>query len=408
VSAEDPASTFDHHSADFAADPVACFRTLREQCPVAWASAHDGYWVLTRYDDIARVTRDVDRFSSARPTDDAPETSLAIPGIPIPLLAPVELDPPRFRDYRRILDPILAPQAVEPLKPAMARWSARAVDDVIERGSCDLVADVASAVPAGFTLEWLGFPLEWSARYAETFHNEVAFPPSSPEFAVAVEADKQIKAEIRALVVSRRREPSDDVVSYIVRQDAEGGPISEDMAVSMVSLLLRGGIDTTTSLAGQVFMLLNDRLDARAALVDDPIALKHATEEFLRFVAPVTSLARVVRDDVVVGDRSFRAGDRVLLPLLAANRDPAQFDDPDVLDLARNPNRHQAFGMGIHRCVGSHLARGMFQAVLVAVLRRMPDYRIDESTAAAYPYQGGNTGWATLPASFTPGQRLGP
>jgi cytochrome P450 len=178
--------------------------------------------------------------------------------------------------------------------------------------------------------------------------------------------------------------------------------------LEMVALIISGGVDTTTSLTGQALMWLDQHPDDRSALVEDAALLHLATEEFLRAFCPVTSLARTVLSDTEISGHRVRAGERIMLPWYAANRDPEVFPDPDEVQLDRFPNRHTSFGLGVHRCVGSNLARASFKSLLTGILRRLPDYQIDLAGSAFYPAIGINSGWSKLPATFTPGARSQP
>ena len=405
---DDATVDFDHMTPEFAKDPAKAWRDLRQRCPVAHSPHHGGFWILSRYDDLAMAARDDTTFSSERHPPDSGLTAITIPQVPNPVLnVPIELDPPAFHDYRRLLNPLLSPAAVGRLAPTVDALITYSIDRVIAKGSCDLVADIASPVPALFTLLWLGLPVDEWERFAEANHDIVAFPPDHELFAKAIEGQVWQAELVAATIAGRRREPRNDVISYLLAQQVDGERLSDSRVREMVSLLIAGGVDTTTSLIGHALMYLDDKQDVRQKLVADPALLDTATEEFLRYFCPVTTLARTVMADVEIGGQTLRAGDRVLLPWAAANRDPEVFEDPEQVLLDRTPNRHAAFGLGIHRCVGSNLARMTFKRTLTAVLERMPDYRVDASRAHQYPSQGLNSGWSELHASFTPGTPRG-
>jgi cytochrome P450 len=175
----------------------------------------------------------------------------------------------------------------------------------------------------------------------------------------------------------------------------------------MIELLISGGVGTTASLVSQTLVHLARHPGQRQRLIDEPDLMPRAVEEFLRAFSPTQALARTVTRDVEFRGCPMRKGDRALLAWSSANRDPAQFDCPDEVDLDRWPNRHTAFGMGVHRCAGAHLGRAIARELLGQILRRMPDYRIDESGLETYAHQGVNAGYQRIPATFTPGPRLG-
>jgi cytochrome P450 len=403
-----PVVDFDHLGATFAADPAASFLELRETCPVAWSPHHGGFWIPTRYEDIASVSRDDTTFSSARHPADSALTAITIPQMPSLRSNPIELDPPEFFAYRRILNPLLSPAAVErELVPLVERLTTFFVDRFINEGRCDLIHDFASPVPAAFTLAWLGIPLEHWRRFSDIQHAIVSLVAGTPEHGAAVEGLFWSYEIINQTIAERRREPRHDVISHLLAQEIDGVPLSNETVADMVRLLIAGGVDTTTSLTGQALLYLYQHPEERRHLRNDPELLPAATEEFLRVFCPVTTLGRTVVREARLGDQALAPGERVMLPWYAANRDPAAFPDPDAVRLDRHPNRHTAFGLGIHRCVGSNLARRSFQTMITAVLDRFPDYKIDTSRAHAYPAFGINSGWSDLPATFPPGGSSG-
>jgi ferredoxin-NADP reductase len=175
--------------------------------------------------------------------------------------------------------------------------------------------------------------------------------------------------------------------------------------VSVIGLLIAGGVDTTTSLTGWTLVHLSRRPEQRRRLIESPDLLESATEEFLRRFTPAQAMARTVTTDAEVGGCPVHAGDRVLIPWVAANHDPEVFPDPQQVRLDRDASRHLSFGIGTHRCAGAHLARAMFREMMTQVLTRLPDYRVLEDALVPYPTQGNQTGWDALPAVFTPGTR---
>lgn len=401
-----PIVAFDHTSPEHAADPVAGYRALREQGPVVWTAAHGGYYVLTDYQRVFQAARAEQVFSSARSPHGGDGLATVIPKVPVHQHLPVELDPPRSRPYRKILNPITSPAAIENLLPTIAAYTTWFVDQVIETGECDLASVIG--VPAVVTLHWLGLdPADWR-RYASALHAVLANVPGSAEHRRAVETDLPwITGQIRAAVRDRRTAPRDDIVSWIVGRRVDGEPIGDDDAYSMVELLISGGVGTTASLVSQALVHLARHPDQRAELQAEPAKIERAVEEFLRAFSPTQALARTVTVESELAGCPLRPGDRVLLAWASANRDPAAFTDPDTVDLHRWPNRHSGFGIGVHRCAGSHLGRAMARELIGQVVRRMPDYTVDEGALQTYPSQGVNAGFQRIPARFTPGRRLG-
>ncbi|GAA1839943.1 cytochrome P450 [Pseudonocardia ailaonensis] len=406
-----PVVSFDHNSAAHASDPAGDYRRLRAEAAVGYTEAHGGYWILADYASVFDAARDDSVFSSRRSEHGGTGLSVLIPKTPSPRHIPIEMDPPEFRGYRRIVNEIASPSAVAKLKPMIAGYVTRFVDGVIEAGECDFGQLVK--VPAVVTVDWLGLPLSHWERFAFAHHTVVAEVAGSPNYRQATEVDfPELHALIRATIAERRADPGDDLISWFVRQEvpAEDGTVrvlDDDEVFGIVDLLLAGGVDTTASLVGQTLVWLDRHHDVRQRLIDEPELLPRAIEEFLRFFAPAPALARTIAKDAPFHGCTLKEGDRALLAWASANRDPAQFENPDTLDIDRWPNRHLSFGLGVHRCVGSHLGRAMAQQLLGEVLRRMPDYRIDHDGVVAYPQQGSSAGFGVIPATFTPGAREG-
>lgn len=401
---------FDHFSPAFAADPAGAFRDLREKCPVAHSDAHGGFWVLTRREDVATVALDDATFSSARvPPVGEHESAIIIPPTPAPMRSvPIELDPPESKIYRSMLNPLMSPSVSETrLRPVVAELTTYFIDRVIETGRADLILDIASPVPAMFTLLWLGLPTEEWERFAFIQHAIVSNPPDSPEMAEAAAGYEWQYGLIGEAIARKRVEPGDDVISYLIRQQVDGRPLPDISIMEMVFLLIAGGVDTTTSLTGQAIRYLYEHPQSLPAIGGTKQELQRATEEFLRVFCPVTALARTVVQPTTLGGQQLQIGDRVLLAWYAANRDPDECPEPDEVRLDRFPNRHTAFGLGIHRCLGSNLARLSFQEMVRQVFGRLHELRIDLDAASAYPAIGINSGWSKLPATFTPGPKLG-
>jgi cytochrome P450 len=403
-----PFIELDHHSQAFAADPASALRSLRERCPVGWSPLYDGFWALTRYDDVSRVLGDAATFSSRHDL----EPGSAFRGVTIPpppmRFIPVEMDPPEFLGYRRLLNPIFSPAAVERLRPQMTAFTDWCIDQVIERGEIDLVYELSSPVPAMVTLELLGLPASDWQRFSTTFHDMVAHPPGTPQLLDAFASAAAITADLTALVARRRADPSRDrrgAIDDLIDAEVAGSPIPDERLVDIITLILAGGIDTTTGAAAGALVFLSAHPEHRRRLIDEPALIESAAEEFVRWVTPTPVLARTATCPVDIGGQRVGEHERVMANLFAANRDPAAFEHPDDVVLDREPNRHASFGFGIHRCVGANLARVELQVMLTRVLARIPDFLVDTDRARRYHTAGVQNGWITVPATFTPGTR---
>lgn len=399
---------FDHHSQIFADNWREVTADLRGRCPVAWTEAHGGYWVVSRYEDVKKVALDDQTFSSDN--DTAGERhhggGAAIPSAPMQLI-PLEMDPPTFTAFRKLLNPKFSPAASELWRPFLRQAADYMIDQVCESGECDLVKDIASPVPAMLTMRLLGLPLDNWEDVATPFHELSWAVPDSEMYQRAIEGVFRVLGQLSVELVSRRAAPTDDMLSYLATADLEGRALTDEEILKVCFLMLIGGVDTSTGLLAHTFAWLAQHPDQRQRLIDDPGLLPIATEEFLRWVSPAPALARTVTAETELGGQKLCPGDRLLLLWGSANQDEEMFDHPDEVDLDRWPNRHQAFGLGAHRCLGSNLGRVQFQEVLLAVLSRMGDYTVDMSAAQRYPSLGQVNGYTTLPARFTPSKPIG-
>jgi cytochrome P450 len=351
-----------------AENPAACYKQLRETTPLCWSERYGGFWVTTKHDHVTTALGDSEHFSSAR-RDDAggPGSSVSIPKRPSRVQYPLELDPPQSTPYRKILNPLLSPAASERLRAGVHDRVQWCIDQFIERGSCDLVAELTSAVPSSVTADWLGLEHDIWPMLATMMHDISSRAQTDPLWAEAAANMQHMYGAIEKAVAARRAEPKDDVISVVVHSEVDGEPMSDEAAVSVIALLVAG----------------------------------------LRLFSPAQALARTMTGEAELGGCPIRDGDRVLIGFGSANRDADAFDDPDVAILDRFPNRHVAFGMGIHRCVGSNLARVIYDEVVRGVLTRIPDFQVDTEHLEHYHSQGLMSGWKTVPATFTPGERVG-
>ncbi|MBK0866781.1 MAG: cytochrome P450 [Saccharopolyspora sp.] len=400
-----PVIRFDHNSQEHSADPVASYRAVRNEHGLAWTESHGGYWVLSDYESVFEAARDDGVFSSARTSSGGEGLSVVIPKTPMHFHIPIELDPPDFRKFRKLINPITSPAAIERMRGMVEHHVSSFIDEVIETGECDFTSVIG--VPSLVTIDWLGLPVEEWRRYSRAHHATLAAVPGSEKWRQATEVDLPYLSEQMSRIIEQRRaDPQDDVISYLVQQTVDDRPITDDEVFAIVELLIAGGTGTTASLVSQTLVWLAEHTDVRQRLIEDPSLLDHAVEEFLRYFSPTQALARTVAQDTEFRGCPMRQGDRVLLSWASANRDESLFEHPDEIDIDRWPNRHTAFGIGVHRCAGSHLGRLMAKTLLNEILTRMPDYTVDFDALERYPHQGTNMGFQRIPARFTPGPKL--
>jgi cytochrome P450 len=396
VTDERPHVRFDHHSAEFARDPWSVYRDLRARCPVAWNDEYGGYWAVSTYEDIKQIALDDRTFSSAQ--------SIVIPPKLINRRAvPIETDPPDFFEYRRIVNPILAPAAIEKIEPTIVEYVHRCIDAFIARGSCEVVTELADPVPAMTTLRILGLPVDDWPMFSEPLHATVFHRQDNPIRQEALPLYRAMREVVVAAVADRRREPRGDGISRLLEGTVHGRPITDQEVIEMVDLILSGGLDTTGSAIGNALIYLDKHPDARRHLIEHPEAMPQAIEELLRYEAPQQALARTATRDCVVGGQSVKAGERLFLLWASGNRDADAFDDPEDVVLDRFPNRHMTFGLGAHRCLGSTVARKEILHTLAAVLDRMPDYHVDHDNIVHAETIGVVYGYFSIPLTFTPG-----
>jgi cytochrome P450 len=397
---------FDHHSAQYADNWRADLAEVRAKCPVAWSDAHDGFWLLTRHTDISAAARDWEHFS----TDHDPEgrrggaQGIAIPGSPYRAV-PLEMDPPEFHEVRGLLNKAFSPHASRQWLPWLREAVSEQIDAVIESGEMDLIYDLGAVVPGRFTMKFLGLPEHDWRTYALPFHDFMS-PPGTDKFSRAIEDLLLVAGRLTEQVIDRKAHPREDFITYLTQCSVNGDLMTEKMASEICFLIVAGGVDTTTSLFGDAVEWLGRHGDERDRLVADPTLLDRAIEEFLRYFSPTQGNARTVTGDITVGGQKLCAGQRVMMSWAAANHDPDEFASPHEVMLDRLPNRHTAFGVGIHRCLGSNIARVELRAMFEGLFSRLPDYQIDAEGAVRYSSIGITNGFLSLPSRFTPGARI--
>lgn len=401
----------DHYSKHFLEHRLAEWQKLR-QTPVGYSDKYGGFWVVSGYEEVAQVSRDEATFSSFYGEKDGVECK-GIVGVPrkagIPPAGIAEADTGLHQSLRRVLNPYLLPPAVDAMRPFVEDLTTWFIDQKIESGRMDVVLDVTNPVPAVVTMKLMGLPCDHWQHYAELFHATVAFRPSSDEYTQAISRVPEMMASLFEEVKARRSEPRDDMLTALVSlTDDDGRPVDDDTVSAILWNLVGGGLDTTTSLTSLSLHYLATHPDLKKQLIEQPELLPTATEEFLRYFSVNETLTRTVTRETELDGQRMCPGDVVLLSWLSANHDEAVFDRPGEVILDRSPNRHLAFGIGPHRCIGMHVARSVFQVMMTAILERMPDYEIDPDSTRFYQGNPVMAGVVSMPVSFTPGPQRGP
>lgn len=403
---------FDHHSDEFNLNELAFNAELRQKCPVAWNENYGGFWFLTSYDAVSQTARDGDTFAHKYEPNAADGVDYqGEMGVPRPDRQPAlgigEVDGPYHQALRHALAPFFSPGAVQKMRPFMEQSAHWFLDQRIGDGQMDLVLDYASPVPAILTMKLMGLPYDTWQRYANLFHSVMAVPQDSPEYAEAIAEVPAMMQGVLEFAATRRAEAGDDLTSFLIQFEFDGKRLDDAQLLNILWNLIAGGVDTTTSQTALTLRHLGTNPELRQQLIDHPELHRTATDEFLRYFSVNQQLSRTVTRDIVLGGQHFRRNDRVVISWLGANHDEQEFERPDEIVLDRAPNRHVAFGLGPHRCIGSHLARLMSGVMVKAALDRIPDYQIDLGGVHEYLGNPSMTGLGKLPVTFTPGVSRG-
>lgn len=399
-----PVAEFDHHDPRMVREGHAILTDLQSRCPVAWTEAHGGYWVVTGNREVTEVARDDTRFSSAN--DHATRHGVAIPGLPN-WAGMIEMDPPDFTPVRKAFVPWFTPKAAKARRPLAETVTDYCIDQIIERGSGDLTEDVAVPVPALLTMQLLGFPFADAAPMADVFHRHSWVAPGTPERDKLNADVAELQRMIQGRALAARQKPGPDFLSFLATVRINGELLTLPQISGHAFLVLIGGIDTTAGLLSNSLLHLQEHPEARAALIADPVLMEAAFDEYVRYFTPVPGLARTVTGPCVVGGQPMEADERLWISWAGANLSPEAFQNPLEVKLDRYPNRHVAFGVGVHRCIGANLAKVIWTTAMRRILDRLPDFQIDVQRSVPFPDVGQAIGWISTPATFTPGARVG-
>jgi cytochrome P450 len=387
----DWATDFSHLEPEYAARAPEIWDDLRSRCPVAHTDRFGGAWLPTRYEDVAAIAYDTESFSSRSIIMGNFRPPVAI--APIGGSPPISSDPPFHHDARKLLLPAFTKTAVGKQEDATRAFCESLIDGFGDRDVVDAAAEYAQHIPMRVIADMLGFPPEDGPQFARFVENTLEGVNLPPEERV----DRM--SELFEYIYDRIREhiaqPREDLTSYLLDAEIYGSKLDPTHVAGTIVLLLIAGIDTTWSAIGASLWHLARTPADRQRLAAEPELLPTAMEEFLRAYAPVT-MARLVKQDMTWHGVDMKAEDWVLLPFPAANRDPEQFERAGEVVIDRLVNRHAAFGLGIHRCVGSHLARMELRVALEVWLRRIPEFTLADPGAVTWS-TGQIRGPRTLP-----------
>jgi hypothetical protein len=386
---------FDHTDSGWVSDPFPIWEELRESCPVAHTGRYGGAWLPTTHELVSEVAYDTENFTSRSVVvSELRPTELDLPA-PIGLAPPITSDPPFHSIARRMLLPAFAPKPISALEPFTHRLCRELLDATSGRTEFDAAVEYTQHIPVRVIVQMLGFPQEDADIFRRFIQQVLENVDQSAEERQESINNGEIEAYMNAQIAEHQAHPRDDLTSFLLDAEIDGNKLLPDHVRGTMVLLMIAGIDTTWSAIGASLWHLARNPGDRKRLVAEPELWDTALEEFLRAYAPVT-MARLVARDFDFHGCPMKKDDWLLLPFPSANRDPAAFADADQVKLDRVDNRHAAFGLGIHRCLGSNLARMELKVALQEWLARYPDFEL--SDADAVTWSGGQVrGPRTLP-----------
>jgi cytochrome P450 len=395
---------FDPLDPAFIADPYPFYRRLRQEAPVFKAS--QGFWLLTRYEDVAFSLRDR-RFGKdfagniARRYGEDRMNEPVIANLSRMMLV---IDPPDHTRLRGLVNKAFTARRVADMRPRIRKLVDEQLDRVIDKGGMDVIRDLAHRLPVIVICDMLGIPEEHRAGFLVGSNVSGRILDPAPMSRAELDHANQMTAVSNGyfdqLCELRRREPQDDLTTELVRAEEAGDRLTTEELRANIGLLFGAGHETTTNLIGNGLLALHKAPEQWQRLKDDPSLIPNAVEELLRYDSSVQMTGRVTQTEVEVGGVTLAPGESVLMLLGAANRDPAQYADPDTLDVGRQNIRPMSFGGGIHHCLGAQLARLEAELVFTALIERLPNIELPEKDAPAWRRTFTLRGLHKLPATW--------
>ena len=382
---------FDHTDPRWTENPFPIWDELRAKCPVVHTERFLGCYLPTTYEAVKEIAYDTEHFSSRRVVvrNARPE-----PPYPSP---PITSDPPEHKPAKQLLLPPFTPDAMKKLEPRVRAICNELIDEFIADGKCDAAARYTKHIPVRAIAHMLGIPEQDGELFIKWIHEILELGIKDDD--VLMRAVRDMSGYFAEQIEHRKKHSTDDLISTLMNaRDKNGQPLPDLHVLGSLRLLLIAGIDTTWSAIGSSLWHLAKTPADRERLVANPALIRTAIEEFLRAYSPVT-MAREVMKETAVSGCPVKPGNMVLLSFPAANRDPAVFPDADKVVIDRRENRHAAFGLGIHRCIGSNLARMEMMAAIEEWLRRIPDFRLDPAAKVTWS-EGTVRGPRQLPMLF--------
>ena len=365
----------------FAKCPQPGYAELRERCPVSRSSVFDQV-VIARHEDVVKALRQPEVFSSEV------DLQLAL-GTERPMI-PQQIDPPEQTRFRRLLDPHFSRRKMQRLEPRIREQARRLIDGFIAEGRCEFDSAFAIPLPCSAFLRLFGLPDERMDFFLGIKDDIIRPHVHHPDTDLAhlkeirIEAGQRMYGYFDQALDERMDAPSDDLLGSLLTAEIDGQRLERSEILDICFLMLLAGLDTVTATLGCNLAYLAANPEQRRRIVDSPALIPGAVEELLRWETPVTAVPRILRADVEIGGQQLEEGQMVTLLLGAANTDPEHFDGADVVDFERARNVHAAFGVGPHRCLGSHLARMELVVAMEEWHARIPDYRLQAGELPRY------------------------
>jgi cytochrome P450 len=374
----DWATDFDHADPEYNPNAHEIWADLRATCPVAHTDRYNGAWLPVTHDDVVRIAYDTDNFTSRSVVVNTGEV---LAEAPIGGAPPITSDPPFHHHARRLLLPPFAPKKIDPWEPDVVQLCNDLIDEMGDADLVDAALQYSQHIPVNVIARMLGFPLEDADLFRQFVHEVLENVNAAP--AARMEAFGRLDAYLDVQIADHVANPRDDLTGFLLNTTIFDEPLSHEHVRGSIVLLLLAGIDTTWSAIGSSIWHLAGHADDLARLGREPELWPTAVEEFLRAYAPVT-MARMVAKDHDFNGCPMQVDDWVLLPFPAANLDPAAFDRADEVLIDRAENRHAAFGLGIHRCLGSNLARLEVRTAVETFVRRFPRFELADPGAVRW------------------------
>ncbi|BBX62543.1 cytochrome P450 [Mycobacterium saskatchewanense] len=374
VSVEEVARSFSLYNQETMRDPHSAYDQLRSKCPVAHSDMDDGFYIVTKYDDVAAVTRDTDTFSSREVV--IPKTQF---GPEFKDRPPVTADPPLHARYRRLLLPAFTQVRAQKWEPTIRKIVQETLEPLRGTTHCDVARVYAKRIPLRFMCALMGVPSEMEDKFTQWAHDCI----ESIDQDAMLHSVGELGQFLGEQVARRVEQPTDDLISTLMATEVDGWRLEGQDLVALLMVVLLAGLDTTWTVLSSTFLHLATHPEDRRRLVSEPELIPTAVEEALRFYSPV-ALSRETTRDARVGGVTIPAESMVLLSWPAANRDPDAFPDADKFVVDRAENRHIAFGSGIHRCVGAPIARLELRIALEEWLQVIPEFELEDPDSVTF------------------------